>query len=444
MSEAGTLVKASHPTVFDDSPAIRFRLPRSTWIVIGLVTVIAAVVGGAIAAAMPEKYQVTRSVLVMSGNNPNDNDTLIRSLESIIGAKHFATTLKERSGLDLTVDEISGMISTNRPVLSAVIEVSATDASLATATAVSEQISPTLQDIFENGQRSLPVEARISGPIVTEMSADPVREQVFVPWWTGVFTGGLLAFLVALAVAAFRQFRRPVITSARDLSDALDVPVLARVRAVGVDPDGSPSDAVLGMLSAIELLGADGPIHRLVVVGPSEDEERSRLVLALGCAIARDFDQPVALVDANLASGGLSRLVGKDGERGLAECLNGAVEAQAAMVDTTGSLPDPLRGLRPAAGSLSLLPAGVDRDAGLVRMRSSLTEVLSDLSGRYVVVIDGPDVPGPVPSAQLLSLADATLVVVTEGETSIRDARYTGDAMRALAGESVGAVLVQR
>ena len=36
------------------------------------------------------------------------------------------------------------------------------------------------------------------------------------------------------------------------------------------------------------------------------------------------------------------------------------------------------------------------------------------------------------------------LVVVTEGETSIRDARYTGDAMRALAGESVGAVLVQR
>jgi Mrp family chromosome partitioning ATPase len=77
-------------------------------------------------------------------------------------------------------------------------------------------------------------------------------------------------------------------------------------------------------------------------------------------------------------------------------------------------------------------------------MRSSLTEVLSDLSGRYVVVIDGPDVPGPVPSAQLLSLADATLVVVTEGETSIRDARYTGDAMRALAGESVGAVLVQR
>ena len=70
--------------------------------------------------------------------------------------------------------------------------------------------------------------------------------------------------------------------------------------------------------------------------------------------------------------------------------------------------------------------------------------VLSDLSGRYVVVIDGPDVPGPVPSAQLLSLADATLVVVTEGETSIRDARYTGDAMRALAGESVGAVLVQR
>ena len=76
--------------------------------------------------------------------------------------------------------------------------------------------------------------------------------------------------------------------------------------AVGDGRSTNPQDAVLGMLSAIERLGARGPIHRLVVVGPDSDLERSKLVLALGCAIARNFDQPVALIDADLENGSAS------------------------------------------------------------------------------------------------------------------------------------------
>ncbi len=71
-------------------------------------------------------------------------------------------------------------------------------------------------------------------------------------------------------------------------------------------------------------------------------------------------------------------------------------------------------------------------------MRSNLHQVLGVLSGRYVVVVDGPQVPGPVPSTQLLSMADATVVVVTEGSTSMRDARFTGDALALLHHESRG------
>ena len=71
-------------------------------------------------------------------------------------------------------------------------------------------------------------------------------------------------------------------------------------------------------------------------------------------------------------------------------------------------------------------------------------KLLGGLSGRYVVVVDGPQVPGPVPSNQLLSMADATLVVVTEGSTAVRDARFTGDARRAASTNPVGAVILKR
>ena len=77
-------------------------------------------------------------------------------------------------------------------------------------------------------------------------------------------------------------------------------------------------------------------------------------------------------------------------------------------------------------------------------MRSNLHQVLGALSGRYVVVVDGPAGPGPVPSTQLLSMADATLVVVTEGSTSVRDARFTGDALRSYTTNPVGAIVIRR
>jgi Mrp family chromosome partitioning ATPase len=258
-------------------------------------------------------------------------------------------------------------------------------------------------------------------------------------------TGAGLAFLVGFIVAAFRQYRTPVIASARDVGDALDLPVLARINAVGDGKGANPQDSVLGMLSAIERLGARGPIHRLVVVGPSNDLERSKLVLALGCAIARNFDQPVALIDADLEHSSLTKLIGATDEPGLAECLAGDLRVDQTLLRLeNGHTPQILNGMVPPSGMIRVMPAGVNRGGSLLRMRSNLHQVLGALSGRYVVVIDGPQVPGPVPVSSLLSLSDATIVVVTEGSTSIREARFTGDALRSATTNPVGAVVLKK
>ncbi len=449
MSEVGTLATLPDPTLIEEKNSISFRFSKRTWMIIGAITLMTSMLGVGFTFILQKQYLVTRTVFISSGSNPNDNDTLIRSFEEIMSSKSFAAELKSRLPSDFgskySTDEIKGMIEPDRPPQSALISVGVRSPDIKAADTISAEIIPTLQAIIEEGQRNLPVEDRIPGPIVQQVTSVPVREQVYVPWWGGFLSGAGIAFLLAFIVAAFRQYRQPVISSARDVGDSLDLPVLARIMAVGDGRGTNPQDAVLGMLAAIERLGARGPIHRLVVVGPESDLERSKLILALGCAIARNFDQPVALIDADLENASLTKLIGATDEPGLAECLTGELRVDQTLLRLeNGHTPAMLNGMVPPSGMIRVMPAGINRGGSLLRMRSNLHQVLGAMSGRYVVIIDGPQIPGPVPSTQLLSMADATLVVVTEGSTSLRDARFTGDALRSYTTNPVGAIVIKR
>ncbi|MCO5312510.1 MAG: hypothetical protein M9952_06180 [Microthrixaceae bacterium] len=441
----GTLATLPDPTLVEEHNPISFRFPRRTWLLIGLATLVAGVLASLATLALPEQYAVTRTLFVMNSSNPTDIDTLTRLLEELIADKGFAMELKQMADVDLPVEKVKSMVSTNRPPLSASLDVVVRAADRETAATLSAAIVPTLEKVFETPFKNVPISSRIATPVVLDMWEGGVAEQEYVPWWMGFVAGAAVAFMFGFVVAAYRQYRRPVIASARDVGEALDLPVLARVATIGDGRGTNPSDAVLGMLSAIERLGTAGPIHRLVVVGPEADLERSKLVLALGCAIARNFDQPVAIVDADLQNASLSKLVGAIDEPGLAECLSGDLRVDQTLLRIeNGHMPAVLDSMAPPAGMIRLMPAGIDRSGNLLRMRSNLHQVLGTMSGKYVVIIDGPQVPGSVPTHQLLTLADATVVVVTEGGTSIRDARFTGNAVRSNTTNPVGAVVLRR
>jgi Mrp family chromosome partitioning ATPase/capsular polysaccharide biosynthesis protein len=444
MSDSRSLA-LPEPGLVEEKSSINFSFSRTTWIVIGAASLVMGLLAMGFTFLLAPQFVTTRTFLVLAGSNPQDNSTVVRSFQAVMTDKGFATELKARADLDLPVETIQGMISVASPSQSALLIVRVQGPDLAQTEVISEQIAPTVRAIIEADQQQLPIEQRIPGPIIQELYTRPIKEQVFVPWYMGLIGGAVLGFVLSYVTAAIRHYRKPVITSARDVGDALDLPVLARLPAMGDGRNANPQDAVLGMLAAIERIGARGPIHRLVVVGPEADLERSKLILALGCAIARNFDQPVALVDADLEHGSLTKLIGASDEPGLAECLTGELRVDQTLLRLeNGHTPTILAGMVPPSGMIRIMPAGLNRGGSLLRMRSNLHQVLGALSGRYVVVVDGPQVPGPVPSTQLLSLADATLVVVTEGSTPVRDARFTGDALRAAATGPVGAVILKR
>lgn len=445
MSQSTMLAPLPDITLEEPKPAISFRFGGRSWVYIAAATVLTGLVATVLTFLAKPSYVSSRTVLVTAGSNPTDNETLVQSFAELMGTRGFAAELKERSKVALPVETIIGMISVDRPPLAALLIIKVTWTDLQTADTVSQQMVPTLRDIIEANQRQLPIEQRIPGPIVQELFKRPIREKVFTPWYIGFLVGAALGFLVAFGLTAFRHYRQPVLASARDVGDALDLPVLARLPALGDGRGANPQDAVLGMLAAIERLGAKGPIHRLVVVGPESDPERSKLILALSCAIARNFDQPVALVDADLENASLTKLIGANDEPGLAECLTAELRVDQTLLRLeNGHTPTLFNGMVPPSGMVRVMPAGLNRSGSLLRMRSNLHQVLGALSGRYVVIVDGPQVPGPVPSTQLLSLSDATLVVVSEGTTSVKDAKFTADALRAYTTNPVGAIVIKK
>ncbi len=198
-------------------------------------------------------------------------------------------------------------------------------------------------------------------------------------------------------------------------------------------------------VTAVERLSLNEPVHRLVLVGSGSGLERAELALALSCTIARSFGQPVALIDADLDESVLTGLLRTSDVAGLAECLAGQIDPEAALLSVNeGQLPPVLQDLRAPDGMVRFLPAGVDTSRNMLRMRSTFHRVLEGLAGRYVIIVNGPRLPGPVPTSQLLSLADATLMVVTEGETGLNDARSAGDTLRSFSTGASGVIVLRR
>ncbi len=444
MRTSTTAVAAYEEPARQEETRRSLRLTRTQVLIVVASALIVGAVAGALAAVQVPQYQTSRSVIVLSGGNPNDNEVLTLALESIIKSKGLAAEIKRRGDLPQSIDEISGMVSTKRSPEAAFMDVVVTNPDREVSEQVSAQVIPALRGIFDEAQEDTPVDQRISGAIFKEVFPKPLQSTTNTSVPFAVVFGLLLGGIVPAAFFAVRNLRRPVVVTAQDVTDAIDLPILAKVPALRAR-GASPQDSVAGVVAAVERLSLNDSVHRLVLVGTGEGEDRAEMALALSCVIARSFGQPVALIDADMDNGVLSGLLHATDVAGLSECLAGQLDADAALLPLSdANLPPTLDGLQAPAGMVKFLSVGVDTSRNVLRMRTTFHRVLEGLAGRYVVVVNGPRLPGPVPTSQLLSLADATLMVVTEGETSLSDARSAGDTLRSFSSGASGVIVLRR
>ncbi|MGB3410495.1 MAG: hypothetical protein WBA45_04810 [Microthrixaceae bacterium] len=419
------------------------RLSRGQTVIVVVSMLVTALLAGVLALTRPPIYETSRSVLVLTGGNPSDSEVMTMALESLFTSKGLAAEVKRRGDLPQSIDQISSMISVERKPESPTMTVVVSSPSREESEQISAQVVPALTAVFERAQDPLAVESRLRGPIFQEVWQPLQSTSTFPLWFAlvfGLLLGGLAPFLFFLA----RNLRRPVVESSEDVTNAIDLPILARVSALS-SRGVNAQDTIAGVVSSIERLALNEPVHRLVLVGSDSGAERAEIALALACTVARSFGQPVALIDADLDGGVLTNLLGVGEGAGLAECLSGKINPESALRSLSeASVPAAIEPMRPPDGMVRFLGTGVDTSRNVLRMRSSFNRVLEALAGRYVVIVNGPRIPGPVPTAQLLSLADATLMVVTEGETSLTDAQSAGDTLRSFSSGASGIIVLRR
>lgn len=177
------------------------------------------------------------------------------------------------------------------------------------------------------------------------------------------------------------------------------------------EPQSPAAESYRALRTAIQFSSMDRPLHTLQITSPSPGEGKTTTLVNLGVALAQ-VGQEVILTCCDLRRPRLHEFFDLDNNIGFTSVLLGNVPASAALQDVPG-----VPGLRVlASGPLPPNPSELLSSA-------RAAEVLTALRGAAdMILIDSPPVLPVTDAAVLSGLVDSTLLVVTAGSTTRRQA----------------------
>ncbi|HUK36825.1 MAG TPA: CpsD/CapB family tyrosine-protein kinase [Vicinamibacterales bacterium] len=215
---------------------------------------------------------------------------------------------------------------------------------------------------------------------------------------------------------------------------ALHAPVRAtashridRALVAAHSPDATAARQYRGLCTRIVHADQSSPAKVMIVTSPGVGEGKTVTAANLALTLAREYQRPICLVDANLRSPRLHEMFGLD-----------AVDATPGLVDVLAgraTLDQALTLIEPAG--VTLLPAGTGAEHPAELLSTPLLRrTLDQLRTQFDrIVIDTPAVLPVVDMGLLEPLADRIVLVVRAGMTSkasIHDVMGTLDAQRLL------------
>lgn len=254
--------------------------------------------------------------------------------------------------------------------------------------------------------------------------------------------GVLLGLAAGIALASVREQLQDRIEDAAGLRKALKAPTLGRIpesallrgdvpRLVTVDEPRSPAAEAYRTLRT-NLLAAckAAKVRTILVTGARQGEGKTTTSVNLAVALAQ-VGRSVVLISADLRYPRVHSLLGIGNEQGLGQVLLGALNLNAALIDT----PIP---------NLKVLPSGpasgVDEPAELLQS-DRMFEVIRGCRQADFVIIDGPPIEPVADSLVLADLVDGVVMVADAQDGTGASVARARHQLEQVGGTILGGVL---
>lgn len=308
-------------------------------------------------------------------------------------------------------------------------------ATLQSTLSLYKQINSTLITSRENVRLA---SAQSSQIVLQIVPATPPKNQIRPIPNLYLMVGCLVGLLLAVIFILMRDHFDDTLKTAAQIEKSLGLPVLGFVyaghlhnRLVTLD-NSFPveADAFRALGAEMEIIGAGKSLRTVMVLNAQMAETHNPIAANWALVHARQ-GRRVILVDGDTKQPHLHILFGTDNNAGLAELLNGQLDAASAL--------HPVKNV----DGLTLLPGGNAEEDGRAWINAGQWKnLLADLRERAdLLIVDGP--ASDLANALILAAeVNAVLLAVNAGGTQVETAQTTLRRFQLIGANVVGAVLI--
>ena len=420
----------------------------SSWVLISATTLVGVVGFGVMSFLQTPLYSASASVFLSVTGGDSTSQLVQGSAFAQQQVRSYALIVKEPIVLQGVIDslqlpetasQLSRSISTNVPLETSILEITATSespeeaAAIANATALQMETAVSQLTPSSGGSNAGVLKATTVAPAqVPAFPSSPNRKlDVAIGFVLGLAVG--VGFALVRSLADVRVRNTDVVAELTDLpvvGDVLDDPGTNTSAFASQDQDDPRSEAFRKLAANFEFLNYKRTIKTVIVTSPMHNEGKS--VTAANLASALALQMRVILVDADLRDPSVSVLTGLPNDKGLTTVLSGR-DTVADALQSTGS-----RGLQVLAAGIA--PPNSAELLGSSDVQKLLVELgeLCDL-----VVIDTPPVLPASDTPVLAKLVDGVLVVANANKTKRDQLTETVAQLSLAGGKIIGIVLNQ-
>ncbi|MFN8050568.1 MAG: O-antigen ligase family protein [Acidimicrobiales bacterium] len=453
---------------------VRMRYPFR-WMMLGVV--VAGFLAGYVGAGVfgTPTYSTYDRVLVLNldKNDPRFGvqitDSRIQFVLNIARSERYLAEVKNRAGLDDSLDDLASMIDSTRPGFSPIIRITATTGDPEKTKRIGAVLLPSLDALIDSArsgalvvvsadERSVSpdIDPDYRGPLYLHLFDDPVTtESAPRKVYCGFLGAGLGGLLVVLGGMLAHGRRR--LTSSEDISEILGIPFVASMPRPVLGRASDPVSIYRAVGDQIDDACAATP-RVVALVSNDLSTLQSRVSIGAAAGLSMVSEAPIVVVDLDIRSGSLSRQLGLRRRRGIidvavARAASGDAAASPTLDEVRRCIPVwriPRTFRRLTKGHrdrLTVIPVGGRKtltDEHSVLDESALALLVGELASTSLVVLNLPPVPGPLPVREILLLCDAVLVTVLDGWTEVEAAQTSIDALEAAVPNRVGYLLVDQ